>query len=75
MPITFCIFSYNHSITLELVVFIPDYLISRGSCCGNGCLRCPYEPLYVKGNTKLKDIYIKSKEDDKTEVTNKRSST
>jgi hypothetical protein len=29
----------------------------------------------IKVNTKLKDIYIKSKEDDKTEVTSKRSST
>lgn len=70
MPITFCIFSNNYAIAVLKLVFTPDYLTSRGSCCGNGCLRCPYEPLHVKGNTKLKDIYIKSKEDDKVKKSN-----
>jgi hypothetical protein len=36
-----------------------DFLIERGSCCGNGCKNCPYEPSHVKGNTKLQTIYKK----------------
>ena len=35
------------------VVMTESYHIMRGSCCGNKCLHCPYEPRYEKGNTKL----------------------
>ena len=28
--------------------------VSRGSCCGNGCLYCPYIPKHEKGATKIK---------------------
>jgi hypothetical protein len=24
------------------VVFTKQYLLDQGSCCGNGCLHCPY---------------------------------
>ena len=34
-----------------------SYHQRRGSCCGNGCRHCPYEPAHEKGNTTLKDIY------------------
>mgnify|MGYP006278387813 CR=1 FL=1 len=27
-----------------------DFLKGRGSCCGNKCTNCPYEPKYQKGN-------------------------
>jgi hypothetical protein len=27
--------------------------VGRGSCCGNGCLHCPYYPKYEKGSTTL----------------------
>jgi hypothetical protein len=45
-----------------LMVFTAIYLGSRGFCCGNGCLNCPYvtgsvegvhgTPLEVKKNDK-----------------------
>ena len=31
-----------------------DFLVSRGYCCGHGCLMCPYEPKHIKDNTLLK---------------------
>jgi hypothetical protein len=42
-----------------LVVFTPIHHIIRGTCCGNKCRHCPYEPLHIKGNSQLQDIYIK----------------
>ena len=27
--------------------------VSRGSCCGSGCLHCPYDPPYEKRSTNL----------------------
>jgi len=38
-------------------VMTESYHCRRGSCCGNGCRHCPFEPRYEKGNTILKDIY------------------
>ncbi len=32
-------------------VFTEAHHLERGSCCGNGCRHCPYEPRAVKGNT------------------------
>lgn len=29
------------------LVFTGKYLRQRGTCCGNGCLHCPYEYLNV----------------------------
>lgn len=34
------------------VVFTEKYHLQKGKCCGNKCRHCPYEPAYVKGNTK-----------------------
>jgi hypothetical protein len=45
-----------------LVVFTPIHHITRGTCCGNKCRHCPYEPLHIKGNSQLQDIYIKENE-------------
>ena len=25
------------------MIFTAAYLLSRGYCCGNGCLNCPYD--------------------------------
>ena len=30
-----------------------EYLINRGTCCGLGCLMCPYEPKHTKGVTEV----------------------
>ena len=36
-----------------------EFLLSRGSCCGNKCTNCPYYPKYKKGavmNEKVIDL-------------------
>ena len=38
-------------------VMTESYHRRRGTCCGNKCRHCPYEPKYEKGNSSLKDIY------------------
>lgn len=35
-----------------LLVMTAAYHIKRGSCCGNGCVWCPYEPRHEGGATK-----------------------
>jgi len=30
-----------------------EQLIKIGTCCGNGCLNCPYEPKHTKGSKKI----------------------
>ena len=47
-------FYYNEN---GLRVMTESYHKRRGTCCGNGCKHCPYEPQHKKGNTALKDIY------------------
>lgn len=47
-------FYYNENGQL---VMTETYHRKQGSCCGNGCRHCPYEPAHEKGNTILKDIY------------------
>jgi hypothetical protein len=32
------------------MIMTESYHKRRGSCCGNKCLHCPYEPKYQKGN-------------------------
>lgn len=35
-----------------------EFLISRGSCCGKGCVNCPYTPRNEKGATKIEIIKL-----------------
>ena len=35
-------------------VMSESYHVRRGSCCGNGCRQCPYEPHHEKGAKTLK---------------------
>lgn len=37
------------------IVMTESFHIKRGKCCGSGCLNCPYEPLYQRGSTILKE--------------------
>lgn len=37
----------------DRVIFTADFHLRRGSCCGNGCRHCPYEPKH-KGNNTIK---------------------
>ena len=30
-----------------------EFLLSRGSCCGNGCYNCPYIPRATRSSTKI----------------------
>ena len=30
-----------------------EYLINRGTCCGLGCLMCPFDPPHTEGSTKV----------------------
>jgi hypothetical protein len=43
-------FYYNND---GRMVMTEEHHKGRGSCCGNRCLHCPYEPRYEKGNSKL----------------------
>lgn len=43
------------------VVFTEEYHLARGHCCGNKCRHCPYDPIHVKGNTRVTE-----KEEDKS---------
>ena len=45
------------------VVFTEKFLVQRGSCCGYGCIHCPYWPKHKAGNTVVAPelrTYIKS---------------
>ena len=45
------------------VIFTSLFHLKRGSCCGNGCRHCPYEPKHIKNNTKAnKEIWNKLKD-------------
>ncbi len=43
----------------DRVVFTALFHIQRGSCCGNGCKHCPYDPKYKKGSVVLAEKFIK----------------
>ena len=35
-------------------VFTESFHVRRGTCCGNGCRHCPYEPIHKKNTKTLK---------------------
>ncbi len=37
------------------IILTERYLTRRKMCCGAGCRHCPFEPMYQKANTKLKE--------------------
>ena len=43
----------------DRVVFTALFHIQRGSCCGNGCKHCPYDPKYQKGRVVLAEKFSK----------------
>ena len=43
----------------DRVVFTALFHIERGSCCGNGCKHCPYDPKHQKGRVVLSEKFIK----------------
>ena len=40
----------------DRVIFTASFHLNRGSCCGNGCRHCPYEPKYKRNNKNLKKM-------------------
>lgn len=38
------------------VVFTNLFHLERGTCCGNKCRHCPYDPLWTKGTTDINEI-------------------
>ena len=41
------------------VVFTPKYHLERGYCCGSGCRHCPFEPMGLKDNQQLNELWQK----------------
>jgi hypothetical protein len=41
------------------VVFTPKYHLERGYCCGSGCRHCPFEPMSLKDNQQLNELWQK----------------
>lgn len=35
------------------MVMTESYHKKRGSCCGNGCLHCPYNPPHERGSEEI----------------------
>ena len=54
------------------VVFTEEYHLRRGRCCGSGCLHCPYEPKYQKGNKNV-EVRKRSGSEDSSTKTSERS--
>jgi len=46
----------------ERVIFTALFHIKRGSCCGNGCCHCPYDPKHTKGKVVVSEKFIKVKQ-------------
>lgn len=40
-------------------VMTESFHLKRGSCCGSQCKHCPYEPLYEKGNIKIRKSLLR----------------
>ena len=43
----------------ERVIFTALFHIKRGSCCGNGCRHCPYDPRHTKGKVVVSEKILK----------------
>lgn len=50
----------------DRVIFTAVFHIQRGSCCGNGCRHCPYEPKHKKNNTIKQKQYDTIRQDNPT---------
>jgi len=44
------------------VVFTALFHLQRGSCCGNFCRHCPYQPSHQKDNEIVKEEFAYLKE-------------
>lgn len=53
-----------------LVIMTPFAHLSRGSCCNNGCLHCPYDKSYQK--PMLRNVVVKTEHSELAEYVNKK---
>lgn len=47
----------------DRVIFTAAFHIRRGSCCGNSCRHCPYEPKNKRNNTVKQKQYDTIRQD------------
>ncbi len=52
----------------ERVIFTALFHIQRGSCCGNGCRHCPYDPKHKKGKVVLLEKFSKFQDMDLKDI-------
>ncbi len=38
----------------DRLIFTEEFHIRRGSCCGNYCRHCPYDPKHTRGSISLR---------------------
>lgn len=51
---------YVREFTTTREPLTAEFLMGRGTCCGNGCTNCPYIPKHIKGNSTVSEtIYTK----------------
>lgn len=48
----------------DRVVFTAEFHLNRGTCCGNFCRHCPFEPRHVKNNKIKQKQYDTIRQDD-----------
>jgi hypothetical protein len=41
-----------------MIPLTREFLVSRGSCCGNICKNCPYHPKNIKGSSTVVELPI-----------------
>jgi hypothetical protein len=46
----------------ERVIFTALAHIKRGSCGGNGCRHCPFDPKHTKGKVEISEKLLKFKQ-------------
>lgn len=49
------------------MIFTAAYLLSRGYCCGNGCMNCPYDYKNVPSPKREQLLEKRKQQDDKEE--------
>lgn len=47
----------------DRVIFTAGFHLRRGSCCGNSCRHCPYEPKHIKNNITKQSQYDTIRQD------------
>ena len=46
-------------------------LLKNSSCCGEGCLMCPYDPKHVKNSNTIKEEIVEICTEEELDIINK----